>query len=54
MLLRRLKRFKQLNTNYGMSQSEIAKSISKSRVYVTNSIRLLKLPTKIIESLKKW
>ncbi len=44
--------FKQLNTVYSMSQSEIAKSISKSRVYVTNSIRLLKLPTKIIESLK--
>ena len=44
--------FKQLNTVYGMSQSEIAKSVSKSRVYVTNSIRLLKLPTKIIESLK--
>ena len=44
--------FKQLNTVYGMSQSEIAKSISKSRVYVTNSIRLLKLPTRIIESLK--
>ena len=31
--------FKQLNTTYDMSQSEIAKSISKSRVYVTNSIR---------------
>ena len=44
--------FKQLNTVYHMSQSQIAKSISKSRVYVTNSIRLLKLPTKIIESLK--
>ena len=44
--------FKQLNTVYGMSQSQIAKSVSKSRVYVTNSIRLLKLPTKIIESLK--
>ena len=44
--------FKQLNTVYGMSQLQIAKSVSKSRVYVTNSIRLLKLPTKIIESLK--
>ena len=32
--------FKQLNTFYGMSQSQIAKSVSKSRVYVTNSDKL--------------
>lgn len=32
---------------YGMTQGEISKSIGKSRPYITNMLRLLKLPTEI-------
>lgn len=32
---------------YGMTQDEISKSIGKSRPYITNMLRLLKLPTAI-------
>ncbi len=34
-------------TNFGMTQSEISKSVGKSRPYITNSLRLLKLPNEI-------
>ena len=34
-------------TNFGMTQSEISKSVGKSRPYITNSLRLLKLPDEI-------
>lgn len=34
-------------TNFGMTQSEISKSVGKSRPYITNSLRLLKLPEEI-------
>ncbi len=34
---------------YAMTQEEIAKSVGKSRTYVTNSLRLLKLPKEIRE-----
>lgn len=36
-----------LMTKHGITQENIAKIISKSRPYVTNSLRLLKLPEKV-------
>ncbi len=45
------KAFEQLHVKFKISQSEIAKSLGKSRVYISNSLRLLKLPTKILNSL---
>tara|TARA_Y100001970_G_scaffold294039_1_gene446155 strand:+ start:3920 stop:4807 length:888 start_codon:yes stop_codon:yes gene_type:complete len=41
-----------LNSKFGLSHKKISESIGKSRVSVTNSLRLLKLPDKIIESLR--
>ena len=32
---------------YGLTQEEVSKSVSKSRPYITNSLRLLKLPEDI-------
>jgi ParB family chromosome partitioning protein len=32
---------------YGLTQEEVSKSIGKSRPYITNSIRLLKLPEEV-------
>ena len=37
---------------YGMTQEEVSKSVSKSRPYITNSLRLLKLPGDIKDLLK--
>ncbi|MBE6031905.1 MAG: ParB/RepB/Spo0J family partition protein [Clostridiales bacterium] len=34
-------------TSFGMSQADAAKSLGKSRPYVTNALRLLKLPAKV-------
>lgn len=34
---------------YGLTQAEVSKSVSKSRPYITNSLRLLKLPEDIRE-----
>ena len=39
--------FKQLIDNHGYTQDQVAEKISKSRVYVTNSMRLLKLTEKV-------
>ena len=41
--------FKQLIDNHGYTQDQVAEKISKSRVYVTNSMRLLKLTKKVQE-----
>jgi ParB family chromosome partitioning protein len=41
-----------LNSKYGLSQDAVAKSVGKKRVTITNSLRLLKLPTKIKDSIK--
>lgn len=41
-----------LNQKYGLSHKAISKSIGKSRVSVTNALRLLKLPVQILESLR--
>ena len=41
--------FKRLIDEYGYTQDKIAEKISKSRVYVTNSLRLLKLCDRVRE-----
>jgi ParB family transcriptional regulator, chromosome partitioning protein len=41
-----------LSGKYGLIQEDIAKKVGKSRVSVTNSLRLLKLPPEIKNSLK--
>ena len=45
--------FKDLIEKYGFSQKEIAKLLGKSKEYVANTLRLLKLDDEIKESLKK-
>ena len=40
-----------LHKKFKMSHSAIAKSLGKSRAFITNTLRLLKLPKKIIKSL---
>ena len=47
------KAYEKLSLKFKMSHSKIAASVGKSRVYVTNMIRLLKLPDKILQSLIK-
>lgn len=44
--------YKQLNQEYGLTQEQIAKSVSKSRPAVANALRLLQLPEQIIQLLK--
>ena len=38
-----------LMTDYGLSQEEAAKAVGKSRPYVTNALRILKLPKEVQE-----
>ena len=42
-----------LNSKFGMSHNEIAKAVGKNRVTISNSLRLLKLPSEIRNSLRK-
>ena len=37
----------QMIKTYGLTQEEVSKSVSKSRPYITNALRLLKLPPQI-------
>ena len=37
----------QMIRTYGLTQEEVSKSVSKSRPYITNALRLLKLPEEI-------
>lgn len=37
--------------NFGMTQEQVSKSVGKSRPYITNALRLLKLPSEIREML---
>lgn len=39
----------QMITTYGLTQEEVSKSVGKSRPYITNALRLLKLPVEIQE-----
>ncbi len=43
---------RELMKNHGLSQEDIASKLGKSRPYVTNILRLLKLPEEIIEMVK--
>jgi len=43
--------FKQLASQFGLSHTEVAKKVGRSRVYVSNSIRLLNLPDTILSAL---
>lgn len=37
----------QMISNFGLTQEEVSKSVGKSRPYITNALRLLKLPTAV-------
>ena len=43
------KGYKELMDNYGLSQEQVAKRVSKSRSAVANTLRLLTLPEKILD-----
>ncbi len=42
---------RQMTETFGMTQEQVSKSVGKSRPYITNSMRLLKLPDYIKESI---
>lgn len=44
--------FKQLAEQFGLSHSQVAQKVGRSREYVTNSIRLLLLPEEILGALR--
>ena len=44
---------RQMTDTFGMTQEQVSKSVGKSRPYITNSMRLLKLPDYIKDSLSK-
>lgn len=43
--------YRQLAEDFALSHEEIARRVSKSRVTVTNTLRLLKLPEKVLQAL---
>lgn len=43
----------QMIARFGLTQEEISKSVGKSRPYITNSLRLLKLPSEIQEMVQQ-
>ncbi len=45
--------FNELLTKYKFTQEKVSKIIGKSRVYITNSLRLLKLPKKILNFIEE-
>ena len=45
--------YSQLNKKYKLSHTTIAKAVGKSRTSISNILRLLKLPKRVIESLRK-
>lgn len=44
---------RQMIETYGFTQEEVSRSVSKSRPYITNALRLLKLPENIQEKLAR-
>lgn len=44
--------YKSIIDNYGITQEELAKTIGKSRPYVSNTMRLLKLDPRVLEMLR--
>lgn len=49
--LERAKAFQRLNEEFGLSTSEMARRISKSQAYISNSLRLLTLPDALKDGL---
>lgn len=45
--------YRRLTAEFDMTQEELAKTIGKSRVYITNAIRLLKLPRPVIDLIER-
>jgi ParB family chromosome partitioning protein len=41
--------YRSIMNDYGLTQDEVAKSVGKSRSYIANTLRLLKLPAKVRE-----
>ena len=44
--------YRQLAEDFSLSHDDIAKKVGKSRVTITNTIRLLKLPEDVLQSLR--
>ncbi|MFO0693352.1 MAG: ParB/RepB/Spo0J family partition protein [Polyangiales bacterium] len=44
--------FQRLIDTFGMTQEEVAQKVGKSRVSVTNALRLLKLPTSVLDMVR--
>ncbi len=44
--------YKALSEDYGLTQDEISKAVGKSRPVIANSLRLLKLPQRVLELLQ--
>lgn len=49
----RAKAFKKLSDQFGFKHHQIAQKIGKSRVYVTNTMRILELPEEILNALSE-
>lgn len=49
----RAKAFKKLSDRFGFKHHQIAQKIGKSRVYVTNTMRILDLPEEMLEALSE-
>ena len=49
----RARSFKQLADSFNLTHSEIARRVSKSREYVSNSIRLLQMPEEMITAVSE-
>lgn len=45
--------FRQLTETYGHTQSEVAEAVGKSRVHITNMLRLLALPDAILDMIER-
>ncbi len=45
--------YHELNSTYGMTQENIAKTVGKSRPYIANSLRLLTMPESVQHQLKE-
>lgn len=49
----RARAFMRLNKEFGFSHKDIGKKVGKSRVYVSNSMRILQMPQDILEALEQ-
>jgi len=49
--LERAEAYRQLKDEFGLAHEEIGRKVGKSRVSITNTLRLLKLPKKILDAL---